>query len=74
MKAHGIYTDLEDCVRVVIDWVDFQAEVISSLSEITQVVPYLSVRELPFLFRCCERPGLRPSSRRCSVERFLLGF
>ena len=43
VKAHGIYSDLDEYVKVVVDWVDFLTEVTATLNEITQVIPYLSV-------------------------------
>jgi hypothetical protein len=45
VKAHGVFSDLDEYVKVVADYVEYFAEVIAALQELSQSVPYLSVGE-----------------------------
>lgn len=47
VKAYGVDSDLDEHVRVVADWVDFQTESVAALNEIMQSIPLLSVRAPP---------------------------
>ena len=58
-KAHGIYSDLNDYVEVVANWVDFQTECVTILVEVTQKIADLGVsRRLQLTRRPrCARPA-----------------